>query len=409
MSIIEIGPVYREDDDGQWGWHTEEVEGSTPTGEQPPIPFVQPDDPGAVGAGAVWVQTEAPGSNPSLWVRNADDDGWNVGLFTPGRELGDGASESIAIRTGAAFDGSTGSINIEPGQSLDDEGGGIGIRGGVSLNDDGGNIEISGGNGSPLSGDGGDVAVQPGSGDTPGRVILRDSNGNVVAQISNARAEILSRLDVAPPDDSTNVNLYKVSTHVSAFINALNPDAPDGPSVYAVTATGEVHSKPIGGTAFVVDAGNGADTALDAGGLPIINVPDPGGEVLTGDPVTVASFDAERLTFDNFFSGLTLLDLADPTHPEFLDAGIYAISVTVRCAAAMTADANFTLTLHNASNGDALVTSAPATVNEAQPKACVQITHYFEQGASFDVDCENRDVVPRDFQIINCNVQRITK
>lgn len=46
-----------------------------PADMQPPVPFIQPSDPGAVGAGAIWVDTSGA---PILKIRNGDNDGWFV-------------------------------------------------------------------------------------------------------------------------------------------------------------------------------------------------------------------------------------------------------------------------------------------------------------------------------------------
>ena len=38
--------------------------------------YIQSSDPGAVGAGILWAETDEAGGTAKLWVRNQSDDGW---------------------------------------------------------------------------------------------------------------------------------------------------------------------------------------------------------------------------------------------------------------------------------------------------------------------------------------------
>ena len=57
-------------------WITRVHDEGTGTGTQPPTPFIQDADPGAVGEGAIWVDTS--GVEPVVKVRDTADAGWIV-------------------------------------------------------------------------------------------------------------------------------------------------------------------------------------------------------------------------------------------------------------------------------------------------------------------------------------------
>jgi hypothetical protein len=101
-------------------------------GSQPPTPFVQNADPGAVGAGALWVDTS--GDPPFLYLRNTADDAWIEQGATPnlGAVLGIGNDANGNDISGVAnldFDGNGGTLNLDSG-TLDMGGGNIATNGG---------------------------------------------------------------------------------------------------------------------------------------------------------------------------------------------------------------------------------------------------------------------------------------
>lgn len=83
--------------EGAGRWEPPETGGS-----QPPTPFVQSDDPGAVGAGAIWVNTDDEPA--TIKIRNGDDDGWfDVDLhyvLGVGQDAGGFEIENLADGTG---------------------------------------------------------------------------------------------------------------------------------------------------------------------------------------------------------------------------------------------------------------------------------------------------------------------
>lgn len=186
----------------------------------PQVVFVQPSDPGAVGAGALWVDTTTPGtSDKHISRRNASDDGWDdilnpynasgaielttsgfgadlymeggFGAFLSGGGDGfgdDGASLSVGAGNGA---GTGGEMDFNGGDSVggtkgarvnvlggSDGGGSLGTgvgglldllggSGSFGSGGDGGSASLRGGGGN-IGGAGGDLILGPGAGEGAG-------------------------------------------------------------------------------------------------------------------------------------------------------------------------------------------------------------------------------------------------
>lgn len=113
---------------------------------QPPVPFVQDDDPtdvpNDVVPGTIWVQTNAGSiTAATTWVRNNDNDGWTAGVYTPPAQSGEGDSADIAIETGASIDGDAGDIRIRAGDASNGTAGSVHLQAGDG--DDGGGVFIA--------------------------------------------------------------------------------------------------------------------------------------------------------------------------------------------------------------------------------------------------------------------------
>lgn len=152
----------------------EAVASGTDTDFPPPFAgggvFVQSSDPGAVGAGRLWVDTTTPGtSDQHLQRRNATDDGWNdvleSYLATAGIGLTAGGDGSWFTATAAnGLTGGGGRFIFTAGQSFDANGNGASLvmKGGES--DAGGPVTFQAGDGNTAIA-GGDATFRAGNGD----------------------------------------------------------------------------------------------------------------------------------------------------------------------------------------------------------------------------------------------------
>lgn len=76
-----------------------------------PMGYVQSGNPGAIGAGRVWVDTSA---GTGLWVvkiRNAANDGWEAGSTG-------GSSSLVIVISAIAYDDTSGTIAVIPANSI---------------------------------------------------------------------------------------------------------------------------------------------------------------------------------------------------------------------------------------------------------------------------------------------------
>lgn len=145
----------------------------------PQVVFVQSSDPGAVGAGALWVDTTTPGTSDQLiHRRNAFDDGWDdilgqylasgliilqaadaIGIFAGGDGKGLTLYASDAVNPGSAG----GTFDLKGGADVDGNNGGR-ILGGAGSSSGGGQATLLAGN-AQVGLPGGDVGLVSGSGD----------------------------------------------------------------------------------------------------------------------------------------------------------------------------------------------------------------------------------------------------
>jgi hypothetical protein len=117
--------------------------------------YVQDADPGAVGAGKLWVDTTTPGPPWHVQVRDAGDAAWNDMLEQYVSSLGisltadaDGTSSGASVNLAEAAGAAGGAVEFRGGNAGDDStGGDAGFRGGtVGVNGTGGKAYLYGGN-----------------------------------------------------------------------------------------------------------------------------------------------------------------------------------------------------------------------------------------------------------------------
>lgn len=133
-------------------------------------------------------------------------------------------------------------------------------------------------------------------------------------------------------------------------------------------------------------------------------------ELVGGNAVTIPDGGQTRLTWNTKILGSDLLDLAAPTAPTVITAGVYAFTAITLPAEPLTAGSSYQALLDVDTDGDdgSAYLTVVASASDLTPFASVACTYYVPAGGKIVVQVKNNDSVPRDFLLNQATIQRIT-